>query len=244
MSRRAVGICIAATLTGLLFASVATSGGVGLWGDPQWDPAPLDIDPIEIETPTEPFEADEEREESTPSPVEFPGWLTAILRVLLVTAAMVIVVALLVGGWNRRPRLQWRRPDPGDGDFDVLPDVAAAVVDEAEAQRTALMTGAPRNAIVQCWLRLERDVATAGLPRRPADTSAEFTERVLARYSVDAAAIRELAALYREARFSEHPLGEEARRAALAALDRLHRTLLGHADVAATEATDPAFGAS
>ncbi len=230
-------------MTVLLFASVATSGGVGLWGDPRWDPAPLELDPIEIETPADPFEATEDREQSTPTPIEFPGWLTAILQVLLVTAGMVTVIALLIGAWNRRPRLQWRRPESGDGDFDVLPDIAAAVVDEAEAQRTALLTGAPRNAIVQCWLRLERDVAAAGLPRRPADTSAEFTERVLARYSVDSAAIRELAALYREARFSEHPLDEDARRAALVALDRLHRTLIDHAGIA-TEVSDPAFGTS
>ena len=83
----------------------------------------------------------------------------------------------------------------------------------------------PRNAIVQCWLRLEGDVAAAGLLRNSADTSAEFTERVLGRYSVDSEAIQELAALYREARFSQHSLDESARQLALDALDRLHQAL-------------------
>jgi hypothetical protein len=48
---------------------------------------------------------------------------------------------------------------------------------------------------------------------------------VLARYTVDPEAITELAALYREARFSDHLLDESHRRTALDALDRLHHTL-------------------
>ena len=241
MSRRAVSVVIAAALTSLLFASVTTSGGVNLWGEPQWDRAPADIEPIEIDSTREQVEAPEPPDQSTPSPIELPGWLTAILRVLLVAAGIVVLIAMFVGAWHRRPRLRWRRPAIGDGDFEVLPDVAAAIVDEAATQRAALLGGAPRNAIVQCWLRLEHDVAAAGLRRRPSDTSAEFTERVLARYSVDSEAIRELAALYREARFSVHPLDEAARAAALDALERLHRALIDHADDPIV-ASDPAAG--
>lgn len=243
MSRRAASIVIAAALTGLLFASVTTSDGVDLWGAPRWDPAPIEIDPIDIDPTREEVGTSEPSEQTTPSPVELPDWITAILRVLLVTAAIVALITMFVGAWHRRPRLRWRPPAIGDDDFDVLPDVAAAVVDEAAEQRAALLGGAPRNAIVRCWLRLERDVAAAGLPRRPSDTSAEFTERVLARYSVDSEAIRELAALYREARFSVHPIDETARRAALDALDRLHRALVDPAD-GPDLATDPATGGS
>ncbi|MEM8904838.1 MAG: DUF4129 domain-containing protein [Actinomycetota bacterium] len=99
------------------------------------------------------------------------------------------------------------------------------MVEDAAAQRAALAAGSPRNGIVRCWLRLEEEVVGAGIPRDPAETSAEFTERVLTRSAVEPEAIRDLAALYREARFSEHELGEPARLAALDALDRLHRTL-------------------
>ena len=229
MSRRAGLIAVATLLTSLLFASVSTSGGVNLWGDAQWDPAPLEIDPIEIDIEVDESELPPLPDEDERSPIEFPGWLEALLRVVLVATVIATVVGLLVAGWQRRPRLRWQRRAAGDGDFDALPDVAAAVVDEAVAQHAALLRGAPRNAIVRCWLRLERDVATAGLSRRPADTSVEFTERVLARYTVDPEAIRELAALYREARFSEHPLDESSRQAALAALDRLHQALIDFA---------------
>ena len=103
--------------------------------------------------------------------------------------------------------------------------MAAAIVEEAAAQRAALLTGEPRNAIVRCWLQLENDVAAVGLTRDPSDTSAEFTARVVGRYTVDRDAIDDLAALYREARFSRHPIDESARRAALDALDRLHLAL-------------------
>ncbi|MFK8024743.1 MAG: DUF4129 domain-containing protein [Ilumatobacter sp.] len=242
MSRRTVGIVVATALTCLLFATVTTSGGVNLWGEPQWEPPELTVQPIEIdlEVGDEAFAEENATDRST---FELPRWIRAILTALVTTALVIGFIALLVAGWNRRPRLRWKRRASG-GDFDVLPDVAAVVVEEAAAQRAALLDGAPRNAIVHCWLRLEHDVQAAGLRRPPADTSAEFTERVLGQYSVDTQAIRELSALYREARFSEHPLDESARHAALDALDRLHRSLTEQTNSAArtsaAAAEDPA----
>lgn len=225
MNRRGAWIVVAATLTSLLFATVSTSGGVGLWGEPQWDPTPLDRPLLEIDSPFEPGELRPAPEDARNDPIELPEWLSAMLRVIIVMIVFVTVIAVLMAVWRNRPRVRWRRKSTSDGDFEVLPDIAAAVVEQAAAQRAALLDGAPRNAIVQCWLRLERDVAAAGMARDPADTSLEFTERVLARYTVDPEAIAELAALYREARFSDHPLEESHRRTALDALDRLHHTL-------------------
>ena len=88
---------------------------------------------------------------------------------------------------------------------------------DAADQRAALLRGSPRNAIVECWLRLEGVVAEAGLPRDPADTSTEFTARVLASYAVDQRVILQLSALYREARFSTHPMDEGHRTVAVPA---------------------------
>ncbi len=226
MSRRIAWIVIATALTSLLFATVTTSGGVNLWGEPQWDVSPRNPQPIQVDEsapdivePPVPFAPGE------PRSLDLPEWLDAMLRVLFTIVGTATIIAILILAWRERPRLRWRRRKKGSGDFEVLPDVATAVVDEAEAQRAALLSGAPRNAIVQCWLRLEQDVASVGLVRREADTSAEFTERVLATYAVDSRAIHDLAALYREARFSQHPLGETARAEALDALDRLHTAL-------------------
>lgn len=239
MGRRVTSIVIAFVLTSALFAAVATSGGVGLWAEPQWEPSPQTQEPVESDASSSIDEFPVEPETSGREPLEFPDWIEAIFRVVLIAAVVGLLIALAIAAWRRRPRLRWRRRLVGE-DFEVLPDVAAAIVDEAAAQRTVLRSGTPRNAIVQCWLRLEHDVANVGLTRNPADTSAEFTERVLSRYTVDSAAIHELSALYREARFSEHALDESARTAALDALERLHQALT---DSMGAE-IDPVVGAS
>jgi len=225
MSRRVAWIVVASALTSLLFAWVSTSGGVNLWGEVQWDPAPLERGPMDFDGSFDLTDLSPLLDEADAPPSELPGWVEAILQVMVAVVAFVVTIALAIMGWRNRPRLRWRRQPAGAEDFDVLPDVAATVVHEAAAQRAALLGGMPRNAIVRCWLRLEGDVAAAGLLRNSADTSAEFTERVLGRYTVDSEAIQELAALYREARFSQHPLDESARRAALDALGRLHQAL-------------------
>lgn len=132
--------------------------------------------------------------------------------------------------WRNRPR---REPQPPSVAFEVLPDavVADSIAAGRAAQLEAVAQGSPRNGIVACWVRLEDAVAAAGLRRNPAETSAELAVRVLHRLDVDPAAIGRLAALYREARFSEHDLGEDARTAARDALEVLHTELRSAAGV-------------
>ena len=112
-----------------------------------------------------------------------------------------------------------------------MPDIQEALTSTTSRQLEALAEGSPRNAIVGCWLALEESAGAAGLPRDPAETSAEFTARVIATYTVDRSAISTLAGLYREARFSAHQLGEDARDQAAAALATLHGQLSRGADV-------------
>ena len=99
------------------------------------------------------------------------------------------------------------------------------VDDLADDLHRRLRGGTPRNAIVQCWIVLEDAVAATGHGRMPSETSAEFTARVIGERAVDATAIGELAALYREARFSRHELDEHHRGAAVEAVERLRRQL-------------------
>jgi hypothetical protein len=120
-----------------------------------------------------------------------------------------------------------RRPtpelDPLDDDprRDLPPDIAT------DTARLVLIEGEPRNAIVACWMQLEAETAWAGFPRLDHETSAEYVERVIAMASVDPAPITRLAALYREARFSEHAIDETHRTAAIDALEHVERSLLG-----------------
>lgn len=138
----------------------------------------------------------------------------------------VLTLAFLAGrhAWRHR----WRPPPkPAEVEFDVLPETAVgdALREDAGAQLAAVEQGSPRNGIVACWLRVEEAVAAAGLPRSPWETSAEFTVRILHALDIDPRAIGTLSQLYREARFSEHELGEEARTAAASALRHLHADL-------------------
>lgn len=142
-------------------------------------------------------------------------WTLVVLMVL----ALVVVIGWLVVDRRSGAAAERRRKKK---DNDVLPEVADQMARDADAQRAALTGGTPRNAIVACWLQLEDSVSKAGLPRDPAETSAEFTERVLTSYAVDDIAITALASLYREARFSEHTMGEDSRQAAVDWLAQLH----------------------
>lgn len=152
------------------------------------------------------------------------GLLLQVLGVLVV----VLAIAATVSMRNWRPALRYwpgLRKRAGFG-LSPLPEVAERELTvDVDAAGAALAAGNPRNAIVGCWMQLERDAAAAGLPRAAAETSAEFVERVIAAASVDVVPIGELAALYREARFSRHELRDDHRTRAIAALNRVAAAL-------------------
>lgn len=162
-------------------------------------------------------------------PARVPPWLDAVFIILLVVLAAGLI-AILVGVNTRRRRRrralrlgQGDDPDALDGADEAL--LTARLAQSAEKSLARLREGDPRNAIVRCWLDLEDTVSGIGLSRDPALTSEEFTAEVLTRYAVTPATISDLAALYREARFSEHALGELQRERALEALRSLRDEL-------------------
>jgi hypothetical protein len=124
-----------------------------------------------------------------------------------------------IPGWWRWYR---RRAAPAP----ALPP-AEALAGAAAAGLRRIEEGEPREAVVACWVLLERAAADAGVARRPAETAAELTGRVLAAYRVSAGVLTELADLYREARFSRHRLGEPERDRARAALAQGSAELAG-----------------
>jgi len=216
------------TLVAVLFAAVATGGAVKFAdGAPSFVPEPAPAEPVTTVSPIDAEVGIEQR-----APLELPAIVELIARVVFYGCLIVFAAAVAVFAWNHRPAFGWpRRRRRPPADFEVLDDVAASVTADADAQFAALHRGAPRNAIVECWLRLEAAVIAAGVDRAPADTSAELAQRVLSTHHVDREAISALAALYREARFSEHPMGEESRLAAIRALDAVHQGLRSELDV-------------
>lgn len=137
-----------------------------------------------------------------------------------IALALLLAVVVLAIRVNRRRR----RAAPPESAREA-PDRALLTDRRAARQARMLREGSPREAIIATWLDLERLVATAGVPRRPSETSSELVVRVLDDREVPAAALTDLAALFREARFSTHELTEALRERAAGDLDAVHAAL-------------------
>ena len=149
---------------------------------------------------------------TNPVPFEPSPFLIALVQIFLVGTALVVLLAFvrLLAALLRKPHLTVHE----EPTFAV-PLVPAELLEAARERLRDLESGEPRNAIVAAWLDLEGSAAATGLPRLPAETSTEYTERVIAVWAVDRERLADLAALYREARFSVHRLGEEHRARAI-----------------------------
>lgn len=137
-----------------------------------------------------------------------------------IALALLLAVVVLAIRANRR-----RRPAAPPESAREAPDRALLTDRRAAHQARMLRKGSPREAIIATWLDLERLVAAAGVPRRPSETSSELVVRVLDDREVPAAALTDLAALFREARFSTHELTEALRERAAGDLDAVHAAL-------------------
>ncbi|GAB3072598.1 hypothetical protein GCM10027053_42210 [Intrasporangium mesophilum] len=159
---------------------------------------------------------------ATGGPAEISPIIILLLQVVLVLifVVVVLVIAQLLLALVRKPKIS-HHDEPGF----AVPPVPEELLASAQERIRLLETGDPRNAIVAAWLNLETSAGATGLPRHPAETSTEYTERVLATWDIDPVRIDDLAGLYREARFSLHPLGEDHRRRAIADLHVLHADL-------------------
>ena len=158
-----------------------------------------------------------------------PTWL-AVVQIIVIggfVAAALFGCAMLLRRL-RLPRLK-RKAAPGEAiDFEVLPPasaIASAIAADADRQWQALLSGAPRNAIVACWNRFEVQAAAAGVQRERWETSSELTLRVLTTIGASPSAVIGLADVYREARFSRHEVGEDLRDRAVELLREIQDSL-------------------
>jgi hypothetical protein len=224
MERRTVLAVVAGALGALLLVTVASSGQVQYWHDP-----PKSSVTTVVTSETNPSVTLAPLEPERVTEGHLPAWLSVIVQVIVGAVLLALIAYGLRAAWLNRPSFHWRRKRNPPIDFEVMPDIAQTVAEDAVRQRRLLNEGTPRNAIVQCWLRLEAIVEAAGFPRDPSDTASEFVEHILGRYSLDTGAINDLANLYREARFSDHEMGEGHRLGAIAALDAIHAGLMSAA---------------
>ena len=222
MSRRGLPVAVACgvvVMAGLVVASVARPVALLSRPSPAASVPPVPTIPPELRTQqTATPTADSSRlPASDPSP-----FLIALVQIALVIGAVIVVAVLvrvLLALW-RRPRIRLLE----DPSFEI-PEVPEELLRNADQRVALLHNGAPRNAIVAAWLDLEDSAAATGLPRAPSETSTEYTQRVVGTWEVDRLRLADLAALFREARFSVHDLDESHRRRAIDDLEALHADL-------------------
>ena len=145
---------------------------------------------------------------------EVVAWSVKVVLVLVVLAVLVAIGRAVVA----QLRTTARTDEGPRATADVTPDVMLAAVRESEE---LLATGTPANAVVAAWVSLEEAARSAGIGEDRSRTSEELVGTVLRRLDVDAAALDRLGALYREARFSRHEIGEDLRTQARTALQQV-----------------------
>lgn len=165
---------------------------------------------------------------ATPSPrevkpVEMPAWLKALWQavIYLAIAALLVFIGLVIYRIISKVRLPQAEPDDEDWERVKTARLAEAV-DEGLAR---IDSGLATDAVIACWVALEEAAASAGVPRDPSETPAEFTVRVLGIGGISEGQLVRLGELYREARYSTHGSSEQARAEARAALVRLRDEL-------------------
>jgi hypothetical protein len=159
-----------------------------------------------------------------------PLWVKVLVWVFLTTLLLAVAAGLLwllvaVAREVMARRGDVERPEVAFTVLDEPARLAESMTGDADEQDAVLRDGEPRNAIVAAWHRFEVQGEQAGVARRPSETSSEFAIRVLDLAAADPAPVSRLAELYREARFSEHPITEEHRAEALSALAAIRRSL-------------------
>ena len=147
------------------------------------------------------------------------GWATiAVLALGAGFCVYLMVRAWLADREDRTPEVD----DAPDLDLEAL---ALAVSSDASQRLDALSAGTPAQGIIAAWSHLEATLHETGLPLPPSRTSTEVSLDVLRRFPVDEGTLRTLAGLYREARWSQHPLTEDDRSRAAAAYGALDAAL-------------------
>ncbi|MGA8980780.1 MAG: DUF4129 domain-containing protein [Pedococcus sp.] len=218
MTGRGRGLLGAGVVTLLLAAWVSATGPVAIF-------ARADLTNFEAKAPGQDFgtavsDPSEGRRSSDVLPGDAHPLLASIVTWTAKVLLALVVLALLVAA-ARAVRTWWRtRAEPVVEATDdlLVPEVLLRGAREGEVQ---LGRGTPANAVVAAWVALESAVRAVGVRDDATRTSAELVTVVLRSHSVDRAPLDTLAALYREARFSTHPIDEARRDQAREALQQV-----------------------
>ncbi|WP_344638900.1 DUF4129 domain-containing protein [Kitasatospora cystarginea] len=149
--------------------------------------------------------------------------LLAVVGVLLVVLAVVVGAVLL---WRR---FGHRRREPESLDLgNTEPLTGRALADAVDEGRRALHGADVRAAVIACYAAMETSLTDSGVVRRASDSPSDLLQRAEATGLLAGPHALALTVLFREARYSSHPLDSGQLESARAALDAIAAQLAEH----------------
>ena len=156
------------------------------------------------------------------------AWIVDTVLILIIAAAVALIAYVLIRlllsrRWLHKP-VATIDFEPLDPDLEQLAEAVAAGTEALEYE------GDAREAVIACYSAMELAVSAGGGLRRATDTPEEFLRRVTAAQLIPEEPARKLTDLFREARFSHHPIAESQRDAAREALRAISEHLRERAE--------------
>jgi uncharacterized protein DUF4129 len=165
-----------------------------------------------------------------PSTLEVPALPagTGVVPLVVAGVALAAMVAVVVAQLTAERRRRRPPRSPAEQLVELLDDTLEDLEREPD----------PRRAVIAAWARMERGLAAAGLPRRPAEAPFEYAARVLAaalgpdpdQASLRPGSVHRLTGLFERAKFSHHRIDPGDRDQAVAALRAVRQELADTAD--------------
>lgn len=151
-----------------------------------------------------------------------PPWSLPLPVVLGLLAALVVVL-VAVAVVRRLRRLGLRVPQhPALAGTVKEDDDGRLLLSAVRSGRRALSdTGDARAAVIACYAAMEDALVASGLPRHASDSPAELLTRAVEAGLASGPAAPRLTAMFREARYSSHPMDASHRDAAADALEEI-----------------------
>ncbi|WP_399891232.1 DUF4129 domain-containing protein [Streptomyces sp. BBFR51] len=145
------------------------------------------------------------------------------LYLVLALLAAVVVVLVVVAVVRRLRRFGLRVPQlPGPAGTATEDDDARLLLSAVHSGRRALAgTGDARAAVIACYAAMEDALVASGVPRHASDSPTDLLTRAVGAGLAPGPAAPRLTALFREARYSSHPMDGSHRQAAAGALEEI-----------------------
>ncbi|MEV5283270.1 DUF4129 domain-containing protein [Streptomyces sp. NPDC052811] len=160
----------------------------------------------------------------TPPPTQLAGHAGhsmhfGLTRILLGLGIALLVVVVMVAGLHLWRYLTRPAGPEAQATYATLDDEQERLSQAVDSGRRALLDGTgARAAVIACYAAMEESLADSGLTRRASDSPQDLLERAVVGGLPTGAAAAALTALFREARYSTHPMDGSHRDRAAAAL--------------------------